>query len=61
MQNVLVSLQARNKTLPLKSPQESRSANKIKISTKGLPKDFFHQDILFPKPKTRCKTQAEEN
>ncbi len=34
----------RNKTLPLKSTSQVRSANKIKISMKGLPKDFFHHD-----------------
>ena len=31
----------RSKTLPLKKNQQIRSANKIKISKKGLPKDFF--------------------
>jgi hypothetical protein len=53
----------RNRTLPLKTSREVRSASKIKISMKGLPKDFFSQDIkeYFIGKKIRCKTDTSNN
>lgn len=48
--------QVRTRTLPLKDKCQSGSASKIKISTKGLPKDFFHPQ-LFKSIKMRCHTQ----
>jgi hypothetical protein len=51
----------RNKTLPLKKNSEMRSANRIKISRKGLPKDFFNsclEQSFMRSNKTRCKTQS---
>lgn len=51
----------RNKTLPLKKSSQMRSLNKIKISRKGLPKDFFSsylEQSFIRSNKIRCKTQC---
>ena len=51
----------RNKTLPLKKNNQMRSASKIKISRKGLPKDFFNsclEQSFMRSNKVRCKTQS---
>lgn len=45
MQNLAGRLSGQIKTLPLRESLQVRSANKIKISLKGLPKDFFHPEV----------------
>jgi hypothetical protein len=62
MDNPEWSAHSRNKTLPLKSVSQVRSANKIKISMKGLPRDFFHheQHQHFLRP-LRMKTEPNQS
>lgn len=45
MRNLAGRLEGQVRTLPLRESGQVRSANKIKISLKGLPKDFFHPEV----------------
>lgn len=45
MRNLAGRLEDQVKSLPLRESGQVRSASKIKISLKGLPKDFFHPSV----------------